>query len=194
MADTTKKMQMGATPGKLALIGVLAVVFVAVLVMQFGDNQGAGDAGEELAVVNPGPAAAGASPVRLPPVEKPGDRVWPTFSREEVAAFDPFALSPKLGLAVEGAAFVPATRPLTAEQQREIAQQHVERQEALAGLLSQGVSMLFQDKDGLVATIGDRTVRVGDVIDGFRVVTIGPTGIVLEPAKQPQGGRFYGQP
>ena len=50
-SSSAKNKKLGATPGKLALIGVLAVVLVGVLYVQFG---GAGDESppEELNATN----------------------------------------------------------------------------------------------------------------------------------------------
>ncbi|MGL4514580.1 MAG: hypothetical protein ACRCT8_15940 [Lacipirellulaceae bacterium] len=52
----------------------------------------------------------------------------------------------------------------------------------LEELKSSGVGMILVSASGRSATIGDRTVREGDEIDGFRVVEITATAVMLTPA------------
>lgn len=42
------------------------------------------------------------------------------------------------------------------------------------------VSVVLRAGNGLIAVLGDETVRVGDVLDGVRVVEIRPDGVLLE--------------
>ena len=47
---------------------------------------------------------------------------------------------------------------------------------------------------GLTAVVGGKTVRVGDLLDGFRVVAIDAEGVVLEkPASTPNVERPKGK-
>ncbi|MGH7134625.1 MAG: hypothetical protein ACREHD_02735 [Pirellulales bacterium] len=52
----------------------------------------------------------------------------------------------------------------------------------LLALQQDGVSMIVRDGGDMIATVGERTLRVGDVIDGYRVVAIEMDGVVLERA------------
>src|SRR5690606_25330469 len=74
---------------------------------------------------------------------------------------------------------------VVAEQAREVQQQRQERQAAMEALAREGVAAIVQTPRGKAATIGKRIVREGDVIDGFRVVSIDRNGIVLEDATPP---------
>jgi len=52
---------------------------------------------------------------------------------------------------------------------------------ALTALRSKGAAAVVRSERGAAAVIGNRVVRVGDVVEGYRVVSIDPQGIVLEP-------------
>lgn len=54
-------------------------------------------------------------------------------------------------------------------------------------LASVGVAMLLISEQGQAAQIGDRTVHVGDVIEGFRVVEINVEGVKFVPDEQGDG-------
>ncbi len=104
-------------------------------------------------------------------------RPWPEISLEEVRAHDPFAMPWALGNDRDGSAGL--------EWEQESIRQLAEaRRQALTALRKKGVAMVLQSGDVLVAVIGSDTVRIGDVLDGFKVVAIGPDGVMLEPDKK----------
>lgn len=82
----------GIPPAKLALIGVLGVVLVVVLAIQFG-----GDDGPAVVLQKREPRRTVAAPAELPTGEerlapsRDAQTTWPTISREEVLSFNPFA-------------------------------------------------------------------------------------------------------
>ena len=53
------------------------------------------------------------------------------------------------------------------------------REELLAELRGDGVNLVVISEDGQVAKIGEKRIRVGDIIRGFRVVQIAADGIEL---------------
>lgn len=186
MADPGVKNKVGATKGKLVLIAVLAVVFVSVIVLQFTgteeppvpqENADASDRSDTR------PTENGTSVPTSPPdkgdVPKQ-DRQWPKIALEEVLQHDPFALP---------AALLPPARPSSANTAHEVPdkvrRQELQRQreQALAAIREQGVQMVFLGKDGQVAIIGDRRVRIGDLFEGFRVTDIGSDGVTLSEQK-----------
>lgn len=182
-----KKMQLGATPGKLALVAILAVTFVVVLVFQFG-----GFASQSTAQAVPHAPKAAAqrstSAARATPVATAGKssterqrrtvkpvalklQPLPKFSREEAASYDPFSRPHHLRVTSS------KTESPEVDIQR---RQQAERERALAEVREFEVAAIFQSGTDLVAVIDDQTIRVGDVFQGFRVTDIQPDGIKLE--------------
>ena len=185
MADIQGKLPLGATPGKLALIGVLAVVFVGVLVFQFGGMLFDATTANQPAAAQPadGDAPDGvvtaSAPAALAPDEQPRPP-WPPVSLQEALAHDPFAVSPALAvlLGPEPAPASDATAALDEADQLRAAR----LQETLDVLRHHGVSLIFDKGQGPLAAIGDQMLQIGDVIGGFRVVDISvQRGVVLEP-------------
>jgi hypothetical protein len=95
---------------------------------------------------------------------------------EKVLGYDPFALPETL------APPEPARRTATGQEPAAGAQADAvrkQREQALSALRHQGVQMIFFNEEEQVALLGDRFVRVGDTLDGFRVLAIEPQGITL---------------
>ena len=182
MADPGVKSKVGATPGKLVLIAVLAVVFLSVLLFQLtareeppAPQENADASGRS----HTRPTENGRSVPTLPPdngdVLKQ-DRQWPKIALEEVLQHDPFALP---------GALLPPAKPSSANTAHEVPnkvrRQELQRQreQALAAIREQGVQMVFLGKEEQVAIIGGRRVRIGDLFEGFRVTDIGSDGVTL---------------
>jgi hypothetical protein len=190
MAKSGEKSKGGATPGKLALIAVLAVVLVGVLVYQFSGSEEPPPPRKHPNVGRPAAArpaagstrvAAGGTRVAAPKpdhtVVPKTDRQWPKIALEEVLQHDPFALPTALQPpAPKKPAVAVASQAPDKARQAEVRRQ---REQALAAIRAQGVQMVFVGKEKRVAIIGDRRVRVGDVFDGFRVTDIGSDGVTL---------------
>ena len=183
MAEQTFIERTGATPGKIALIAVLVGVLGSLLIMQLGDDS------SSIAIVAPRQGGVTTKAVVSPlqtQSERPEpfaplvvkQRPWPEISLEEVRAYDPFAMPRTLGDDRDGSAGLE-------QEQKSIRQLAEARRQALMALREKGVAMVLQSGDQRVAVIGSDTVRIGDVIDGFKVVAIGPDGVMLEPDKQP---------
>lgn len=183
MAENQAKLPLGATPGKLALMGVLAVVLFGVLIYQFGGmlfGSGSGGTPSPAARTNTNPVRPAIVETAAEPtvVDKPRP-VWPRVSLSDALAHDPFAVSSALAvlLGPEPEAEQPASVALNEAEQLRAAR----LRETLGMLRSHGVSMIFDQGRGPVATVGDRMLQIGDVIGGFRVVDISlQEGVVLE--------------
>lgn len=155
----------GATPGKLALIGVLSVVLAVVVIRQLPSTE------EPVALA----AQTTAKPTQSQ--RKEGDQVadkasaadeqsppWPEFELEETLAHNPFR-PPHWAALPEALSPTEANTP---------------------GLLSQmkqkGVSILIIGEGQKTATVGEQRLRVGDVLEGYQVTDITTQGIVLNKA------------
>lgn len=165
MINKQQLEKMGATPGKLALVGILSLVLVGVIVMQLPKS-------------NPSPVATQAAPSRAPsrakakqPVSTPANATvankqtrepqpWPQTDLSELLSRDPFAL------------------PTWAVQEKEAAAK--QQPSELVELQKQGASIVMITKDGKSATIGDQKVSVGDVLEGYRITDITSQGIILD--------------
>jgi hypothetical protein len=178
---------------------VLAVVLVGVLYMQFGGG-GKAEPGNAPAYQPPAakPPAAARAAVEAPKPQvektvKDADAVltafdptrWESPELTTVIAYDPFARPaafPTPQIISKGEAEV-ATDAETAEQRaKELAEAVEKLQQQLEQLQQRGVQVIVggADQGGYVAVIGDRTVHVGDEIDGFTVTAIEPDGVRVE--------------
>ncbi len=177
MRNSQQASKSGATPGKLVLIGVLAVVFIVVLIVQFGGDSSADPpAALGLETTPPqNPAVATRRPIATPD-ETPTP--WPVLECDEVIGYDPFSTPTTL---VEENASSQDIASKSPDDERRARQE-----ETLKVLRSQGVKAVYGGgPQGMIAVVGSETVRIGDVLGGFRVVAIEPNGISLEPLEQP---------
>jgi hypothetical protein len=163
-------MKVGATPGKLALIGILAVVMVIVIASNW-PSAAAPLADETPLAAEPSaqapPAASEAttdSPEASPASpfgEFAEDRHWPELPLKEVTEFDPFAISkwaaPSVG--VDGAPALNETQ--------------------INELLAAENAIIFVSGDKRIARIGDQEFQVGDVLGRFKITDISSKGVVL---------------
>ncbi|MCR4414712.1 MAG: hypothetical protein NUV77_20035, partial [Thermoguttaceae bacterium] len=106
------------------------------------------------------------------------------LSPDEAAAYDPF------GLPETFARTASAVRKKEASQgkRQALSQRKAEQDRTLAALRSAGVAAVFRGPVGSVAIVGRNLVRVGDELNGFRVVSIDPDGVLLAPSN-PQDGQ-----
>ncbi|MFV2066245.1 MAG: hypothetical protein ACC645_04645 [Pirellulales bacterium] len=176
-----QKPASGITPGKIGLIVVLAVVLLAVLGAPFlrGGSAPTPLKLEELLAKrrsssehpkgDTGSASGAGSALDRNP------RRWVTISRDEAQRHDPFSLPEGLGLIdSDEESLGVATSQEDSETIRRLEQDRL-----LAAMQSQGVGMIMSTPEGMMATIGSTTIRVGDLIRGLRVAEITPAGVVL---------------
>ena len=183
MADPGLKSKVGATPGKLVFVAVLAVVLVSVIIVQSTTREeppAPRENGDANGLSGTLVAEAG---TRVPTAAPGSDDVLnrdlqrPTIALEEVLQHDPFAMP---------AALLPPAEPNSAnmsrgslDEDRQEAELQRQRELALTAIREQGVQMVFLGKEEQVAIIGNRRISVGDLLEGFRVTGIGSDGVTL---------------
>lgn len=184
--------------GKLVLIAVLGVILMTVLYLQFAGTSTSSHADrrseEAPARPNDDDAASDAeSTDEVTPIMDDvadlnirmngslNERLWASPRLAEVIEYDPFALPARFPQPVPMASLLEAST----EADRVSAQEQLtsiveELQMQLEELRQRGVHVIVRDRDGYVAMIGDRTVHVGDDINGFTVTAIEPNGVRVE--------------
>lgn len=196
MANQAAAKQSGVTPGKLALIGVLGIVLVIVIYIQYGDQL-------KSKATTTAPASTAAAPRSKSAKSKTakqddvadtdftlrkstGSRAtWQAPELGSVVAYDPFALPasfPQLrqGDAESALAQTEAQKTQDASvQQAALEAERTQLQAALTSLKQQGVQVIVKREDQYIAIIGDQEVRVGDEFQGFTVVAIDASGVSL---------------
>jgi hypothetical protein len=184
-SKTKKANPSGVTTQKLVLIGVLAAVLVGVLYLQFGRSEkpkrtaGATPTARERPSSNrqsPRAAKKPAAVVTTAPRQWSSLKRWQSPNLAEVIAYDPFARpslfpkpAPETATLVENTAATPED---LAKEQAALAAEEKQMQQQLEALRQQGVEVIIEGPHGPVAVIGGKEVRVGDEIDGFRVIAI----------------------
>ena len=157
MRRTKPTNRYGATPGKLALIGVLAVVLAIVIVRQLPDrtkkNLAAQPAANASSQKTENDDTVDSEKRDLPP--------WPEFNFTKTIAHDPFAQPSWIAQEESG--------------QRTNHDDSVE----LAALQQQGASIVLIAEDRKLATIGKRKIGVGDLVEGYTITDITTDGIIL---------------
>jgi hypothetical protein len=164
----------GATPAKLALIGILTLVLIGVVASNWPksaatDEAEAAETGTSAASPDAAAPAVSATGAPADQTETPTspfgefvtDDNWPETPLGEVTKFDP--------LAVSDWALPPE------------AQQKAEKYDAvqIKELLKAENAIIFMAGDTRVARIGTREFRVGDVVGGFKISDISSRGVVL---------------
>lgn len=199
MAETkTTLQQAGLTRGKAVLIGLLAVALLGVLYLQYGASD-VGDTTSSLASKNrrrPRLPSAPASASQSTAADQHGDSGWhhalaeldaarwPQPKLSEVIAYDPFALPaafPKPPRAIIDPQLAEGGDPSDAAlQAQQLADAVEQMQRRLEELQQRGVHVIINLRDEYVALVGDRTIHVGDEINGFIVTAIEPDGVRVE--------------
>lgn len=192
--QATISQRLGASPGKLALIGVLAMVLVAVIYVQFRPSSGgqtAPPAGAAPRTRRPPlrPTTAAAAAANTPAgatsqwfIESVDRKEWTSPEVAQVIRYDPFALPASFPQ--------PATQALLPDDAVDVADAGLEEerrsqavqqiQQKLAELQRRGVRVIIDGRKETAAMIGDDTIRVGDIIDGFTVTAIDADGVYVE--------------
>ncbi len=180
MRNSQQASKSGATPGKLVLIGVLAVVFIVVLIVQFGGDSSADPPAAVGPETAPPPQRQNPAIAQRRPTTKPDEAPtpWPVLECDEVIGYDPF--SPPATLVDETSSSQDIAHESSDSKRK------AQQEQTLKVLQSEGVKAVYGGgPQGMIAVVGSETVRIGDVLGGFRVVAIGPNGISLKPVEQP---------
>jgi hypothetical protein len=180
--------QVGLTPGKMALMVLLAVVLAGVLYHQL-----VGPSTKPASVAAQPTAASESSDVSSKPstqLEKPTTVTgigrtktsyraqWQSPDPESVVGYDPFALPASFPqpLAQDDAHVVAqddaSSRENELAQRAALAAEREQTQSQLVGLRQQGVRVIIKRDDQYVAIVGDQEVHVGDQLNGFTVTAI----------------------
>lgn len=171
MTQQTWLERTGATPGKLAAVGTLTVLLVAVI---WHNTTGSGSPADMEAtrpttppqqVATKTPAPAQPAPAK-PGLSAKAPRTWPRYQLEKVTKHDP--LAKPMWYLVAQAAETGTTGASLARSAK-----------VLDELRKQRTKIVVIAGDERIATIGDLSFRVGDTIEGFQVTEITTDGIVL---------------
>jgi hypothetical protein len=167
-------LPLGATPGKLALVAVLALVMIGVIASNWpSDESGPVDdtvgAVPETAAASSSPSVAGAEPPPPPPPTGPFgefavDQHWPERPLKEVTSYDPLAASEWV-------------RPPA------VAEGPVYNEEQINDLLAAQNAIIFVAGDKRIARIGDKEFQVGDEIGRYTISDITAKGVVLNESE-----------
>lgn len=189
MSKLLESSNLGATPGKLVLIALLAVVFVVVVAVQFGGSSSAKQTcppEKHKAPTSRPPAQIAPRDVQPSPRPRSAQNAshqWPKSELNEVLGYDPFA-APASFFDHQNSANSTGKRELDdgpSARQEELARQRAEQDQFLEQLRKDGVKAVVGSAvNGRAALIAAQTVRLGDVLGGFRVIAIEADGVVLE--------------
>jgi hypothetical protein len=164
--------KLGATPGKLALIAVLALVLVGVIAANWpsapeapaDEPQTARRLPKAPPAANAGQPNQGATPVG-PFGEFAEDGHWPELPLREVTSFDPLATA------------------AWAKPPEETAEVNVRTESQLNELLVAKEAIIFVSGDKRIARIGDKEFQVGDRLGRYQISDISPRGVVLSESE-----------
>jgi hypothetical protein len=204
VAEAETPSKAGLTRGKAILIGILSVVLVVVLYIQFG-GKAEKPTGEATGYRLPRPALAvqpaspTTKPVMLASAKMPSNAqagnnkgavevplidqtLWKSPKLATLVAYDPFALPPSFpqppkamaGGKANGADGLIAAA--AADDAKKMAEAVVKQRMELEELRQRGVHVILFDHKlhQYVAVIGERTLHTGDKINEFTVTAIDP--------------------
>lgn len=160
------------------MIGVLVVVLVGVVV--YGQP--------EAETVETPAAVVAETPVTRPvKTSPPKKKKWVKVALDEAVQTNPFAelTVPQAPAAAEQE---PVAQEAVAEMEA-LAEAAKAREAAIADLRTQKVSVILRHSGQATAMIGGRMVREGDLLNGFRVISILPTGVVFEADEVPPAAK-----
>lgn len=193
MAESDSRAKPMATPRQLLVVGVLGVVLVSVLIGQFsGASSQPGKAAVKATPKGPVPQAGqaiapkSAAPAAQATTPKAVLEPWPELTAEVAAQYDPFAVPEPLARRItEIQKAKPDRKPNHSPPKRDLSAENV------AALKAKGITLIVRSQGGAVAMVGNRAVRVGDVLEGHRVVSIELDGVVLAPIEGKESNEVH---
>ena len=164
--------KLGATPGKLALIAVLALVLVGVIAANWpsapeapaDEPQTARRLPKAPATANTGQPNQGSTPAN-PFGEFADDGHWPELPLREITSFDPLATA------------------AWARPPEETAEGNIRTETQLNELLVAKEAIIFVSGDKRIARIGDKEFQVGDRLGRYQISDISPRGVELSESE-----------
>lgn len=180
----------GATPAKLAFVGVLAMVLVGVVINLLPESSASSQlvasrdsSAKQFKPIRQHPRKTGESTptstndATISTNKAPTDhpiRAWKKLSMDRILSYDPLAVPAWLVDARNAAPPLDEASRLAAEAEKE------RREEEFLRLLrEQGAKVIVFSGNEKRAAIGNQLVRIGETIGGFRITDITRKGIVL---------------
>jgi hypothetical protein len=193
MNTPNRKQTNDLTRGKLALIISLVIAIAGVLFFQLrgpASLRSLTDSSVNRPENARRPSRQPTGPATAEPQPESATSAWPLMGLKQASEFDPFAvpalvaartteqrIGPRLGndpaTSVADAAAGPDDQP-------QVDPADELRRQRIQAFLEQGVSAVIAQGNDRIALIGNRELRVGDVLDGFRVAAIRTDGVELE--------------
>ena len=175
--------RVGATPGKLALIGVLAVILAYVVISQLPNGSSSAAKPDPPSRRTPRRGANATTVEITKPAALATEReAWPQPDLKQAVANDPFARPLWARVAQGQGSESPTNRSMA-----QLAQAAEDaKAEALAKLRAEGATMIVVLDGKPLALVGERQIRIGDRLEGFYVQDITASGIVLGSEGQSQ--------
>jgi hypothetical protein len=178
MTIVTMRERIGASRGKLALVGLLAVVLVVVIVAQLPSSNSNDLPTAPVSTMPEREAAAEsasapASSEKTSPDKLP--RKWPELTMNAIVAFDPLA-APSWYLA---ATHVEQSDENEQDDSTLASAEERASSAALEALRQAGTTIVLTVNGERIATIGEQQFRIGDRIAGYLVSDITDQGVIL---------------
>lgn len=184
MNEPSRMKKIGATPAKLALVGVLAVVLLVVIVGQLPTSQ----APSEIASRQTTQSNEQSKRPKLAQTKKQTEgslektkaapRVWTEMTVESIVAFDPLA-KPDWLITAE-ASLVDGSEGIFSDK----SQREAKKAAVLKQLMQEGTKIVVISSGEKRATLGEQQVRIGDQFEGFEITDITKQGVVLSELEQ----------
>lgn len=157
----------GATPRKLAMVCVLTLTLIAVIWHNAsGSAQPVAKRIRQSAIPR---VKSDVAPAPKPMV-KIANRKWPEISLAKAVKNDPFAM--------------PAWYLMAQAEEGTVGASLARSAQVLDELKKQQTKIIVISNEDRIATIGEQSFRVGDMIEGFQVTEITTDGIVLTETKR----------
>jgi hypothetical protein len=165
--------KLGATPGKLALIAVLALMLIGVVAANWPSAPGAPNDEAETKTARRVPTnLVSTSGQQTPPATPAGpfgefaeDGHWPELPLRQVTSLDPLATA------------------AWAKPPEQSAEGAVRTETQINELLAAKEAIIFVSGDKRIARIGDRQFQVGDRLGRYLISEISPRGVVLSESE-----------
>lgn len=199
MADTGSGAKNGLTRGKAITIGVLAVVLVTVLYLQYGPSGETATTETSTyrpprpvvpaVAQQPTPAAAVKQQPQVTSVQHVAAAVfdearWKSPTLAAVVDYDPFALPAAFpqpqAIDAHGATSDQLTAEAAEAGRKRMAEAAAQQQMEWQELKQRGVNVIVRQHNEFVAVIGDQTLHVGDEIMGYTVTKIDSQGVEVK--------------